>query len=264
MNMSARLPMIGISTRHGDDAWVSRNVQNYRDAVTKFGGVPVMLAPDIPVRLPGGHTFSPDDQGRLPEQVLDHLDGLILAGGGDVHPRYFAAEIAGADPEAIDVKRDELELTLARAALQRDLPLLGICRGCQVLNVAAGGGLVQDFPGHRSNGDTASYHDVLVEPTSRVYTILGEVRLPVNTYHHQGVDSLSLAPMLVPAAVADPDQWLIEAIESARHRWVVGVQWHPERLAELAPQHVRLWESFLAACRRDETGFPDAHRVVRL
>ena len=245
---------IGITTKHGDAAWVQRNTRNYVNMVESYDAVAVTLAPDTPTVLPDGAVFEPDAQGRLPAAVLDRLDGLILSGGGDVDPRYFSQQLAGAEEDSIDHKRDELELTLARAALARDLPIFGICRGCQVLNVAAGGGMVQHFDGHRTpeNGQTV-YHDVVLEPESRLHSIIQQDTLPVNTFHHQGLDTDSLAPLFAPSAVAHPDTWLVEAYESRQHRWVIGVQWHPERSFELAHGHRRLWESFMETCQAGST-----------
>jgi putative glutamine amidotransferase len=213
-----------------------------------LGVTPIILAPDTPARLPSGQIFAPDTVGRLPSAILLHLDGLILSGGGDVDPTYFGAELNGAEQDQIDRCRDELELNLACAALTQDLPVFGICRGCQVLNVAAGGSMIQHFDGHRSPKDVTAYHDVLVEADARFRQIVGEDVFAVNTFHHQGMDRASLAPIFRPAAVAHPDTWLVEAYESRSHGWVIGVQWHPERGFELGDAHRRLWQSFLSAC----------------
>lgn len=241
-------PVIGVTTKHGSVEWVQKNTINYLDALAALGATAVLLSPDQPAILPDGTTVAPDEDGRLPEAILDRLDGLILSGGGDVHPRYFNQPLAGAEPESIDLKRDELELTLARQALAADLPLFGICRGCQVLNVAAGGGMVQHLPGHRSPKDRTAMHNVLLQPGVRIRHMVGDGALTVNTFHHQGVDLATLAPALIPAATAQPDPWLLEAFESPHHRWVLGVQWHPERLFELPEGHARIWASFIDAC----------------
>jgi putative glutamine amidotransferase len=91
---------------------------------------------------------------------------------------------------------------------------------------------------------------VTIAPDSRFQAIAGVDRLSVNTFHHQGMDLASMAPLFTPVALAQPDQWLVEAYESRQHRWVIGVQWHPERAFELDPGHRRLWESFVAVCRQ--------------
>lgn len=241
-------PIIGVTTKRGNARWVRDNTQTYLDALAAHGAIGVVLAPDTPATLPDGTTFTPDAQGRLPGEILDKLDGLVLAGGGDVHPQYFGATLNGANPDSIDHLRDELELHLARRALHMDLPLFGICRGCQVLNVAAGGGMVQHFDNHRSSDDNPFQHDVIIDAASRLYRIVGAERLTTNTYHHQGIDQATLAPILRPAGIAEPDPWLLEAFESANHTWVIGVQWHPERLFELPDTHRRLWVDFVKTC----------------
>lgn len=247
---------IGITARHGDEAWITSNTRHYLARLAELDARPVILVPDAPALLPSGARLLPDGSGRLPDAVLDELDGLILSGGGDVHPRYFGQELAGADAGSIDERRDELELNLARAALARDLPLFGICRGCQVLNVAAGGSMVQHLEGHRSPLDNPWLHDVRLVPGSRLAALLESPRFAVNTYHHQAVDAATLAPGMRAAAVADTSSKplqgtasILEAFEGERHRWVVGVQWHPERSFELPVEHTRLWAAFAAACR---------------
>ena len=241
--------IVGVTSRSGAPEWTSKFTQNYINTLHNFGVTPIILAPDTPAQLPDGTTFKPDPQGGLDAAVLDHLHGLILSGGGDVDPKRFGAEMQGAELKSIDHPRDELEINLARAALEADMPLFGICRGCQVLNVAAGGSMIQHFDGHRSPKEgTTVYHDVLVTPQSRFRQIVGEDAFSVNTFHHQGMDRASIAPLFIPSAVASPDSWLVEAYESQAHDWVIGVQWHPERTFELSDPHVRLWHSFLAAC----------------
>jgi putative glutamine amidotransferase len=240
---------IGITTRRGDAEWVQKNTRNYVAMVRDAGAEPIILSPDTPAVLPDGRAFAPDAQGRVGTQVLGALDGLILSGGGDVHPRYFGQPLAGAELETIDLLRDELEIELAQAALAQDLPLFGICRGCQVLNVAAGGSMLQHFAGHRTpEGGPTNFHAIAIEPGSRLRAIVGDGTLPVNTFHHQGLNATALAPIFAPAAYAQPDAWLVEAYESPSHRWVLGVQWHPERHFELEDGHRRIWQSFFAAC----------------
>lgn len=241
--------LIGVTVRSGDPEWVQQSTKNYLSRLAEYNVQAVILAPDAPATLPDGAIYAPDDAGHLPAEVLGHLDGIIFSGGGDVDPRYFGQPLAGADPTTIDHKRDELEIQLGQAALSADLPVFGICRGCQVLNVAAGGGMVQHFEGHRAPLDDPFLHEVVVDPASRLYTIVGQERFAVNTYHHQGVDRNSLAPLFAPAAFDQDAAWLVEAYESRAHRWVMGVQWHPERSFELPDAHRQLWDSFIAACR---------------
>jgi putative glutamine amidotransferase len=246
-----RQPVIGVTTQSGTLTWVEKNSRYYMNILAEYGAVPVVLSPDCPVVLPSGEVLHPDELGHLPEAVLAGLDGLVLSGGGDVHPLYFGQEIAGADSNSINLKRDELELHLARHALALDLPLFGICRGCQVLNVAAGGGMIQHLEGHRSSKESPRLHEVIIHAESRLHRIVPLSSLAVNTYHHQGIDRATLAPLFHASATAQPEEWLIEAYESLMHRWVIGVQWHPERAFELPEAHRRLWMSFLEAACED-------------
>lgn len=189
------------------------------------------------------------------EQMARLLQGLVLGGGGDVHPRRYGMSLNGTYRHSIDEERDALEFYLVRAFLARDLPILGICRGIQVLNVAFGGGLCQHIPGHaHRNGGNLLVHEVRVRPESRLWAALGRVeRLPVNSHHHQAITPDMLAPALLPTAWAMPDQNVIEGIESINHHWVVGVQWHPERVHEFpaASQEAqrRLFQSFVRVTR---------------
>lgn len=242
---------IGVTSRHGRPEWLQQNARNYLAMVASYQAMPVVITPDYPAIFPDGRRYEPAADGRLVDAALDALDGLILSGGGDVAPHYFNQTLAGAEEASIDLKRDELEIGLSQAALARNLPIFGICRGCQVLNVAAGGGMLQHFDGHRSPADGATrFHAVRVAEATHLRTIVATERFEVNTFHHQGLDHASLAPAFRAAALAEPDSWLVEAYESTRHPWVIGVQWHPERLFELGEAHRRLWESFIAACRK--------------
>ncbi len=187
------------------------------------------------------------------EDVARSLQGLVLGGGGDVHPRRYGMSLNGTYRHSIDEERDALELSLVRDFLARDLPILGICRGIQVLNVAFGGRLHQHVLGHaRRDGGPPLVHEVRIRPGSRLWDALGRVEsLPVNSHHHQAITPDMLAPSLLPTAWAVPDQNVIEGVESMNHHWVVGVQWHPERVHEFpaASQEAqrRLFQSFVRA-----------------
>ena len=208
------------------------------------------LSPDKPARFPDGISYTPTSTGILPAQALQGLDGLVLTGGGDVHPSHFGEPINGTEMDRISNERDALELSLARDALYRDIPVFGICRGFQVLNIAAGGGLIQHLDGHRSPKNTTAFHPVRLTPQSRIYDAAGSPVLSVNTFHHQGLNAQLVAPGFRPTGYADPDEWLVEAIESQNHAWVVGVQWHPERTFELERSHQLLWHHFIDACNK--------------
>jgi len=241
--------VIGLTSAHGDQTWLNKNSRNYLNVLANAGVNVVVLAPDTPAVLSDGAVYTPDASGRMPSAVLDHLSGLVASGGGDVHPQHFGQELDGAEPDHISLERDELELNLLHAALERDLPIFGICRGAQVLNVAAGGSLRQHLDGHRSPDGQTAYHLVDILPATGFRRIIGATSMVVNTFHHQGISHDDLAPGFTVAGQADPDNWLIEAYESPRHRWVRGVQWHPERIFELEPSHLLLWNSFFCACR---------------
>ncbi len=190
------------------------------------------------------------------EPVLDSLHGILLGGGGDVHPRYYHAPCDGTDPDSVDTKRDELEFYLIQAALERNLPVLGICRGFQVLNVALGGTLIQHIDGHSSKGqEHVTTHWVHVRPHTRLWEALGRIEyLKVNSHHHQAVGDAELARRLQSAAWTEKEPVIIEGIELPDHPWFIGVQWHPERLHEFegrsrdAQRH--LFQAFVRAAIR--------------
>lgn len=170
------------------------------------------------------------------------FDGLCLAGGEDVDPDRYGQPNDGS--ERIDTERDALEFQLLRRALAQDLPVLGICRGFQVLNVAFGGGLVQDLPGHRPTGDEVVTHEIAADAGSLLGRIVGTQPHLVNARHHQGVNDATLAAALRPAARVGQ---LVEAVESDAHRFVLGVQWHPERTDEVAPAATRVFTALVEA-----------------
>ena len=190
----------------------------------------------------------PAQPGAAPE-LLARFDGLLLAGGGDIEPaRYGAADHPaqyGLDPD-----RDQLELELATAAVAMDVPVLGICRGVQLLNVAFGGTLVQHLPHgdgrivHRDEAKQAM-HDVEVEPGSRLAEALGQTRAACRSHHHQGLDRIGDG--FRPVAWA-PDG-LVEGIERD-HGWTVGVLWHPESTAAGDPVQHRLLRFFVDVASR--------------
>jgi len=178
--------------------------------------------------------------------VPEEFDALCLTGGDDVEPERYGA-LADPKTEPPDRERDALELRLLATALRRDLPVLGICRGFQVLNVAYGGSLVQHVEGHREANGPIVPHLVTAAAGSKLAAISGERPYLVNARHHQGVAEADLAPGLLPTARIDG---LVEAFEDPAHRWVVAVQWHPERSAEVAPEARRIFRAFADAAAR--------------
>jgi putative glutamine amidotransferase len=212
-------PVIGICSyletmRWG--AWEDRAAMvpaGYLGAVQRAGGLAVLLPPD-------------PEAARDPDPVLDLLDGLILAGGVDVDPAtYGASALPTTDPP--NTERDAFELALARRALERDLPLLGICRGMQVMNVAAGGTLHQhvDNPIHRRTLGQFVDHEVRLEDGSLAARAAGETVHPSKSHHHQAVDALGEGFVVTGRS---PQDDLPEAIEDPARRYALGVQWHPE------------------------------------
>jgi putative glutamine amidotransferase len=227
-------PLIGISSygRAGERQTFSLPCE-YVDAVRLVGGVPIVL---------------PSVEGEIPE-ALDAVDALILPGGGDVDP----ARYNGTHHEAnygISLERDGFEIALARAALARpDLPVLCICRGMQLLNVALGGDLVSHIPDHfggrvvhRHPERLPVEHPVKIEAGSRLASVLGATAVDVQSVHHQAVRRLGDG---LRAVAWSPDG-VIEAIESERHPFVIGVQWHPELGALGDQRQRRLFEALLA------------------
>ena len=202
---------------------------DYVRAVERAGGRPLLVPPS--------------DEGV--EETLDLLDGLVLSGGSDLDPALYGhdphPETKGVLPE-----RDRAELALLHGALERDMPMLAVCRGSQVLNVGLGGDLVQHLPdvvGHDEHKHTPGEyadHDVSLEPGTRLETLLGD-RAPVKSHHHQGFGRLGSG--LREAAYA-PDGTL-EALEDPGRRFALGVLWHPE-----AGEDTRLFEAFVEEARR--------------
>ncbi|MBI4200295.1 MAG: gamma-glutamyl-gamma-aminobutyrate hydrolase family protein [Chloroflexi bacterium] len=195
----------------------------------------------------------PDAPGRA-RDALDGASGLLLSGGEDVDPAlYGAAPNPGAGVE-VNRARDELERSLLAAALERDLPVLAICRGMQFLNVFMGGKLIQDLPHHKVVGQDggwgSAYHQVYLAPGSKLAAILGAGGfLRVNSRHHQGLRDAQKAPPLLATAYSVQDG-LVEALESPAHDWVIGVQCHPEREEEVPRAFGRLFEAFVERAGR--------------
>jgi putative glutamine amidotransferase len=172
----------------------------------------------------------------LPEVVA----GICFSGGGDIAPGQYGEVDADGVCENVILERDELELAAARRGLDADVPILGICRGFQLLNVALGGKLALDVKSHQATGDEVAAGSKLARATAA-----GDVR--VNSRHHQAVTADRLAPALRATVHHDG---LIEAFESTQHRWVVGVQWHPERAHEVDEAAARIFDAFVAEASR--------------
>lgn len=189
------------------------------------------------------------------EPIPADVDGLCLAGGPDIAPaRYGESDPTHLATEP-DLERDELEFDAIGAALRRDIPVLGICRGFQLINVALGGTLVLHVDHHEPEDPDSVrlHHDVVIDPKSKLSAASGSAPLAVNSRHHQAVTSRELAPPLrATASVGE----IIEAFESDKHRWVVGVQWHPERIGRdhgMSPEVEGVFDAFVHEAARTTT-----------
>jgi putative glutamine amidotransferase len=178
------------------------------------------------------------------KELLERFDGLLLMGGGDVDPARYGEEPR---PEVVGVNRtrDDFELRLVQAAVEREMPILAICRGMQVVNVALGGSLIQHIADggpvrHRIGDDGYATHAVRLEQNSRVAAAIGVERVESACSHHQSVARLGEG--LTPVGWADDD--VVEAVEGTAG-WIVGVQWHPERTAMEDPAQQRLFDAFV-------------------
>jgi putative glutamine amidotransferase len=195
----------------------------YLQAIERAGAVPVVLPPCV------------SDM----ESLIARLDGVCLSGGPDLDPLAYGARERHAELGPTEPSLDAFELALARAALERGMPLLGICRGSQALNVACGGTLHQHLPGHRQSepGPTTT-HEVEVLAGTRLAGLIGPGTYAVNSFHHQAVDEVGQG-LRVAALAADG---MVEAIEGGAG-FAIGVQWHAETLAD-----ARLFEALVGAC----------------
>ncbi len=219
-------PVIGVGTSLVQASW---SVWNQRAALTPFGYVEAIhRAGGLALMIPPDPEFE-----REPDQVLDLVDALILAGGNDIDPSTYGAE-PHPETHSTVAERDDSELALARRAWERDMPVLGICRGMQLLNVARGGTLLQHLPDevghaeHRINPGSfdGADHDVRLDPGSLAARAAGEEVHVTKSHHHQGVDVVGEGLRVTGhSALSDG---LPEAVEAPDRRFVLGVQWHPE------------------------------------
>ena len=240
-------PVIGITcsltaSPIGDSIYaLERNIIacDYARAIEYVGGTP-LLVPHV------------EDMGCI-DRYLGVLDGLVLSGGGDIDPLLFGQE-PHQNMGSVDCVRDEMELQLTQKALDQDLPILAICRGIQMLNVAAGGTIYQDIaaempqPTLRHSQTGAGWyasHTIDILSDSRLFQIFGSPTTRVNSFHHQAVRDVPKG-FIVTAKAKDN---VIEAIESPTHRFALGVQCHPEMMWERHPEALNLFTAFLKACQ---------------
>ena len=235
-----RTPVIGItSSQQGIRPEPGGSYVHYCNAVRNLGGEPHIIGLDQPLE-------------EL-DALVASLDGLILSGGGDVQTRLYQGDETQPVEDVLK-DRDTLELGLINKVLAADLPLMGICRGLQVLNVALGGKLITHIPTqfpttiqhsnpYPQNPRELIAHEVALESGSRLAAIYNIGQVQVNSRHHQAVDEIA-AGCQVTAHATDS---LIEALEVPDARFVLGVQWHPENLQAI-PAHQRLFKAFITAC----------------
>jgi putative glutamine amidotransferase len=226
-------PIIGITTYHRGPAGEFCLFGTYTDAVQKAGGVPVLLPPNQ----------------VNPGRIFDVIDGLILAGGGDINPELYG-DLSHPMVYSVNAERDQFELSLAKLAFTGKIPILGICRGMQMLNIASGGDLVIHVPDvygtdimHRIDEPTSPIeHDIKIEANSRLAKITQTTKISVVSWHHQAVGNV---PSDWRIAAFAPDG-LVEAIEYKSHPWILGVQWHPEMSPKDAI-NARIFQAFVEA-----------------
>ncbi len=214
--------------------------QRYLTAIEQAGAIPLVLAPN--------------QTSSALRRLVALLDGLLITGGNfDIHPRFYGERPI---PELgiLKPRRTEFELEMTASALKEDLPVLGICGGAQAINVALGGSLYQDIETQlpaagehqQSAKKSTGGHPVRVKDNTQLYAIVGQQTLEVNTTHHQAVKKLGRG--LAVNAIADDG--VIEGIESTEHRFVLGVQWHPEVLAPRRSAQRRIFSCFVSRCKQ--------------
>ena len=240
---TTRKPLIGCTTYHktaeqDPPLEIIGLMPSYIEAIAAAGGLPVM----IPLGL---------DADAL-QAILQRVDGVVLPGGGDMNPAAYGANSAN-KCYGIDEERDRVEVLVAQTAVSTHKPLLAICRGVQVLNVALGGTLWADIESEMPNAMPHDHyrklprnylaHSVEIAPDSCLARLIGARETAVNSLHHQGIRDL--APDLTPTATAADG--LIEAVEIPEHPFVLGVQWHPENLIHDVPPMLSLFKGVVAA-----------------
>ena len=233
-------PIIGVTV--DKTRWDGYNYQKINEcnlkALTNSGAIPLMLP------------ITGDD--ALIDDYLSIVDGLYFSGGNDIDPLLF-----GEDPikeiGEIDYSRDEFEIKLIKKAASKNMPILGICRGAQVINAALGGSLYQDIYAQRegTNGHSPKFssggyahHRVKITKDSKVYDILKTEEINVNSFHHQAVKRLAEGFKITAVS----EDGIIEAIESVNHSFLVGIQWHPEIMFERYPIFLKIFEALVNEC----------------
>ncbi len=224
-------PTVAISTSYTKEGYIRMN-PSYLDAIWAAGGMPVFVA------------YSGDEK-KL-DGYAEEFDGFLFAGGVDLDPKYYG-ETVQFDSVEICAERDSFELALFNRVIKTGKPVLGICRGIQLLNVAMGGSLYQHIDGHsqKEKGSERTQRVGVVPGTLLADLTRGKPYIYTNTFHHQAVKAA--APALVPAAYSDDG--ICECVFLPGHKFFLGVQWHPELLFSFDPDAAALFEAFVNACR---------------
>lgn len=229
-------PLIGLTTygRSDDDRFTLPG--EYVDAVRRAGGVPLLITPG---------------ESNL-DSVLELVDGFILTGGGDIDPSRYSGRRHETN-YGVDQERDTLELAVARRLIDSGLPMLGICRGAQILNIVEGGTLIEHIPDevgdgvmHRAPPREPISHKVQLKPGSRLMQILEREEFEATSWHHQAPRKVANSFEIVATS---PDG-IVEAIEMPNHPWLIGVQWHPEITAASDPLQQKLFDAIVEAAKR--------------
>lgn len=218
----------------------SEDLAAYIAAVKKAGGTPVLL--DL------------YESSSEADEALKSIDALIITGGEDINPQYYRQEPAE-ELETVNSDRDTSDMLLVEAVMKTDIPVLAVCRGCQLINVAAGGSLTQDIPSQLETGDEMhrsadlvdfAYHNINIEYGSQLYDIMGETSLRVNSWHHQAIREL--ADSYEVSAISD--YGIIEAIENKDRDFFIGVQFHPEwHVVEGDMEFLKIFEALINHAR---------------
>ena len=232
-------PVIGIFPSFDDENKQTFLKQTYINEIIKSGGIPFI----IPLTT----------DSKLILEIINNISGLVLSGGVDIDPKYYGEINSGKSVEISDFL-DKCEKEVIRIALESDIPVLGICRGMQALNVFCGGSLIQDIPSesesvliHRLIKPDIAFHKITLEKSSPLSDIMGFGEHVVNSYHHQAIKNL--APEFSVCATAEDG--IIEAIYHKNKKFVLGIQWHPERDHEIATENKDILDGFIKICSSD-------------
>ncbi|GLC87257.1 gamma-glutamyl-gamma-aminobutyrate hydrolase family protein [Lysinibacillus piscis] len=229
-------PIIGVTMHTGDKKLEINNT--YLQSVELAGGIPLCI-PHL------------DEQDL--EAVVSKLDGLLLIGGHDVNPLLYGQE-PHPKLDTFHTKRDKSDLAILQSVFQREMPILAICRGHQVLNVAFGGTLIQDIPAQwtqpiahaQASAREEATHSVVIKG-QKLAAIVGETTLRTNSFHHQAIDQLGDGLLVAGVALDGVN----EAVEHKEHPFCIGVQWHPEAMAPFGDESsIKLFQAFIQACKK--------------